>query len=149
MKIYFVIGISCSGKSKYIEDNFKDTIVVDLLDFQQNLIFLTQDSIMESYQQCMDELIKQIKENKDKDIDIVLEHTMLKAIRRKVYIDAVKEVCDTPITAIVINPPMEVLKERSVKRGYKEDEQYIQSALDILEIPTIEEGFDSVKIIKE
>lgn len=150
MNIYFVMGISCSGKSTYIKNNFPNAIVIDLFDFQTNKRRpLTKDIIMESYQECMDALIQRINENKDKNVDIVMEHTLLRGIRRKPYIDAIRNVCDAPITAIVIIPPMYKLIERNKLRGFSGDATFIQDNLDVLEIPTIDEGFLKVEIVKE
>ena len=143
------MGITCSGKSKYIQSHFPNAIVIDLFTYQMGKSLVDKDSIMETYQECMNELVKTIKNNIDNDIDIILEHTLLKAIRRKPYIDAVKSVCDIPIIAILINPPMNKLIERSKSRGFRGSSTFIQNNLDVLEIPTIDEGFEKVEIIQD
>ena len=141
MKIIFVMGIAGSGKSTYIKDNFKDFTVVDLFDFQKHCY--TFEDCWKSYMDAKDALINAIKENKD----VVLEHTLLRAERRKIYIDAVREITDNPIEIILINPEFDILVKRNKERNIYVSDDYLKQNLDVLEIPTESEGFDKVTII--
>lgn len=143
MRIVFVMGIPASGKSTYIKDNFKDYKVIDLYDFQENSF--TFEDIWKSYMDCKDALIEAIKNGED----VVMEHTLLKGIRRKIYIDAIREITDEPIDIFLINPPLEILRERAKERKVYFDDEYILNQLNVLEIPTIDEGFRNVTIIEE
>ena len=145
MRIIFVIGPACAGKSTYIKNNFPDFKVIDLYDFQKDYAFLGYNECVESYEKCKDALIEAIKNNED----VVMEHTLLKAIRRKVYIDAVKELGDYEIECICIKPTPEVLHQRKELRNIKSKIEWGKEELAILEIPTIEEGFSNVKLIEE
>ena len=145
MQIIFVIGPACAGKSTYIKNNFSDFKVIDLYDFQKDYAFLGYNECVESYEKCKDALIEAIKNNEN----IVMEHTLLKAIRRKVYIDAVKELGDYEIECICIKPSPEVLNKRRELRNIKSKIEWDKEELDLLEIPTIEEGFSNVKLIEE
>lgn len=142
MKITFVMGIACGGKSTYIKNNFSDRKVIDLYDFQKNRF--TVEQIWDSYMECKDSLIEAIKNNED----VVLEHTLLRAERRKIYIDAVKEVTDCPIDIVLINPDIKTIQERKALRNCNSSETRIREELEVLEIPTVEEGFDSVTIVE-
>lgn len=144
MKITFVMGIPCSGKSTYIKNNFSDRKVIDLYDYQKNEKFTTIETIKESYEKCKNALIDAIKNNED----VVMEHTLLRAIRRKVYIDAVKSITECPIEIVVINPDIKILKQRAEKRDIYNDDEYIKEMQNTLEIPTKEEGFSNIKIIE-
>ena len=145
MQITFVIGPACAGKSTYIKNNFSDFKVIDLYDFQKDYAFLGYNECVESYEKCKDALIEAIKNNEN----VVMEHTLLKAIRRKVYIDAVKELGDYEIECICIKPSPEVLNKRRKLRNIKSKIEWDKEELDLLEIPTIEEGFSNVKLIEE
>lgn len=144
MKITFVMGIPCSGKSTYIKNNFSDRKVIDLYDYQKDEKFATIETIKKSYEKCKNALIDAIKNNED----VVMEHTLLRAIRRKDYIDAVKSITECPIEIVVINPDIKILKQRAEKRDIYNDDEYIKEMKNTLEIPTKEEGFSNIKIIE-
>lgn len=151
MKITFVMGIACSGKSTYISENFKDRKIIDLYDFQENKF--TYQEIYNSYIETENALIKAIKNGED----VVLEHTLLKGIRRKMYIDAVREITDEPIEIILINPEIKTMVNRRAERFglsldiepncFEDLELQIKEELSVLEIPTEDEGFSNVTII--
>lgn len=146
MKISIVMGISGSGKSTYIKEYLSDRKVVDLYSFQEPYInkgYLGIEEIKQSYIDAKNTLIEYIKQGED----VVLEHTLLKAIRRVPYIEAIKEITDEPIEIILINPSLEILRERWKKREMYWNDDEILSNLAVLEIPTLEEGFSKVTII--
>ena len=91
MSVIFVMGPSCAGKSTFIANRYPNLRKIDLYDYQSHLFerkFYTIDDILKSYEDCKRDVVEAVKNNED----IVLEHTMLKAIRRKEYIDAIREV---------------------------------------------------------
>jgi len=141
--IKIVMGPACGGKSTYIKNYLQDFVKIDLFDFQEHAF--TYEQILKSYEACRDALKKAITENEN----VVLEHTLLKACRREMYIDAIKEITNEDIEIIVIKPNRELLKERSSLRGLKYSDEDIDNIFEILEIPTIEEGFSKVTIIEE
>lgn len=145
MRITFVMGMACAGKSTYIKEHFPNTTVIDLYDFQKNKKFLGYDEIATSYEECKDAVLKAIKRGED----VVMEHTLLKAIRRKPYIDAIREITDAPIDIVLINPELHTLAARSQRRGSFSSESYLKSNLEILEIPTKEEGFENITIVED
>ena len=143
--IIFVIGPSASGKSTFIKENFPEHTVVDLLEIQNRRFRETGSysvqTIRESYEITRDELVKAVK----KGGDIVLEHTLLRAKFRSMYVDAVKEVTDTPIDVFVIKPSLQVYEERCRARIIPCEKEL----LDILEIPTKNEGFRNITVITD
>ena len=140
MPIVFIMGPACSGKSTYIKNHFDGYTVIDLFDFQKNC--WNFESIAKSYEDCKEALINAIKENKD----VVMEHTLLRAIRRAPYIEAVRELTDSPIDIICMNPSEDLLNYRKGLRGVKGN---AKEELKVLEIPSKEEGFRKVLVINE
>lgn len=142
MAIKIVMGPSCTGKSTFIKETFPNATVIDLFDFQKD--FMSVDEVMQSYIDCKDALVNAIKENKD----VVLEHTLLKAKRRPMYINAIKEVTDKPINVYVLIPDKEDYLKFAEKRNCNMSKEIIDMMFETLEIPTIEEGFNNIYIIK-
>ena len=105
---------------------------------------------IKNYQEAQVEKIKEdvIKALKDGE-DVVMEHTLLRATRRKPYLDAFREATDEPIEIVLINPPKKVIAERKKERKIFRGESSIDAELEILEVPTSEEGFDKITIIEE
>lgn len=148
MKITFVIGIPGSGKSTYISENFKDRKVIDLFDFQKPYNkkgWITKEEVWKSYEDTKEALLECIRNNED----VVLEHTFLRAIRRIPYLEAIKEITDYPIDIVVMKPSLEILRERWIKRKMYIEDDEILNFLNVLEIPSIEEGYSNVIIITE
>ena len=143
MAIKIVMGPSCAGKSHFIKETFPNSKVIDLWDFQKDYHFVSYDIIMKSYIDTKNALIEAIK-NKE---DVVLEHTLLKAIRREMYVKAIKEITDEPINIYVILPDKENFKLFNEKRGFPCNDSELEQMLNILEIPTLEEGFENIYII--
>ena len=103
MAVTIVMGPTCSGKSHLIKERFANAKVIDLYDFQGKG-FVTVESIWQSYVDCAEALKTAIKENKD----VVLEHTLLKRIRREWYIEQIREVTMDDIKIICIVPTVDL-----------------------------------------
>ena len=141
--VVFVIGPACAGKSTFIQNNFPDYKVINLYDYQKH--FMTVDEVWESYLKCRDDLKDAIKNNEN----VVLEHTLLKKERRVMYIEAVKEVTDSPIDIYVMLPDIETLLERRKERKIITSRKMTESELEMCDIPTHEDGFNKIEIIRE
>lgn len=139
-EVIIVMGPPGSGKSTYIKEHFADRTVIDLFDFQENRF--TEDEIMESYIKCRDALVQAIKDGKS----VVLEHTLLKRKRRPMYIKAIRSVTDAPIHVYAMNPSLEKVKSYSKKE--KSSVGLYKYYLELLELPTKDEGFDEIYIIE-
>ena len=59
--------------------------VLDLFEYEERIGF-SIPAIKEAYKQIEKDLVDCVKNNED----IIMEHTLLKAIRREVYIKAIK-----------------------------------------------------------
>ena len=144
MSVIIVMGPPASGKSTFIKENFKDKEVVDLFDFQEHIL-PTYESIWQSYVDCAEYLKEKIKEGKG----VVLEHTLLKRKRREWYISQIREVTDDDIIICCILPTINEYYQRCKKRNQPITKSTAKSMLDELEVPTGDEGYESVYIINE
>lgn len=147
MSVIFVIGPSCAGKSTFIANRYPNLKKIDLYDYQSYLLerkFYTIQDILKSYEDCKNAVVEAVKNNED----IVLEHTMLKAIRRKEYIDAIREVSDTPIGVVVIYPSDDKILEHADKRGVFMTQNELNDYREIFEEPKFSEGFSKITILR-
>ena len=133
MKIIFVMGPSCAGKSTFIKKNFPDMKVLDLFEYEERIGF-SIPAIKEAYKQIEKDLVDCVKNNED----IIMEHTLLKAIRREVYIKAIKEVSDSPIIGYFLLPSDDEIKANAKKRRVKMSDSELKNVREILDIPSIE-----------
>lgn len=142
MKIIFVMGPSCAGKSTFIKQNFPDMKVLDLFEYEERIGF-SIPAIKEAYKQIEKDLVDCVKNNED----VIMEHTLLKAIRREVYIKAIKEVSDSPIIGYFLLPSDDELRANAKKRRVKMSDSELKNVREILDIPSVEEGFSEIHII--
>ncbi len=154
-RVTFVIGVTASGKSYFIDENYadKDVVILDAYEYQKtadkdnNLNMYrgfdrTIISLMKANQMLLDDIIKEIKAGKD----VVVEQTFYKAKRRIAYIDEIRKVADVTIDVYMISPSKELFYSNCKKRGY-EDEIEIEGLveqLDFIEFPNPSEGFDAI-----
>ena len=144
MAIIFVSGPPCSGKSTFIEENFKNRKIIDLYDFQKDLLHITYETIWKSYVDCMEAIKTAIQNNEE----IVVEHTLLKEIRRKYYIDEIRKITNEEIIIYFIIPTKEEYKNRVQQRKIRYSDETIEMYLETSEIPNESEGFFKVIIVK-
>lgn len=142
MKIIFVMGPSCAGKSTFIKKNFPNMKVLDLFEYEERIGF-SIPAIKEAYKQIEKDLVDCVKNNED----IIMEHTLLKAIRREVYIKAIKEVSDSPIIGYFLLPSDDEIKANAKKRRVKMSDSELKNVREILDIPSVEEGFSEIHIV--
>ena len=144
MRIIIVMGPACAGKSTYIKRNFENFTVIDLYKYQEQNSTIAK--MAESYENCKQDFLKAVKEGKD----VALEHTLLRASKRKEYIDAIRKITDCDIECICLCPSFKTIRERRKLRNcYYGGDLAIQDALDVLEIPKTMEGFSSVILVKD
>ena len=144
MSVIFVIGPAGVGKSTYIAEHFPEYKKVDLFDFQED--FMTVNRVWQSYLDCAEALKTALKENEN----VVLEHTLLKAHRRTMYIEAVREITDAPIDIYVILPDVKTTMERRIARGFGFiSEKSTKEEIDMCDIPTKNDGFREIHVIRE
>ena len=142
--IKFVMGPACSGKSTFIKNTFPKHTVIDLYDFQIDYLKSKRaniQNIMQSYEDAKTALIEAIKKGEN----VILEHTLLLQKRRPMYIDAVRSVTSAPIDIFVMKPTLKTFKKLRKMRGCSGD---LKGELDLMEIPTQDEGFRYIYIIE-
>ena len=144
MPISFVIGPPAAGKSHFIRENFKDAVIIDLWDFQKDYQGFTEEIVIKTYEEAKNALLKAIRENLGKDI--VFEHPLMKAKRRKPYIEAVKKVTSEPLKCFVIKPSLDDYAIYCNRRGG--DLMFSILNYDLFEVPDKSEGFDEVFVIE-
>lgn len=147
MSVMFVIGPSCSGKSTYIENRYPNIKKIDLYDYQKHLFerkFFSIPDILKSYEDCKIAIIEAVKNNED----IVVEHTLSKASKRKEYIDAIREISNTPIGIVVIYPSDSKILENAKKRNVKITQADLDNYKKVFEMPTPIEGFSKITILR-
>ena len=144
--VKIVMGVACGGKSYFIKNNFPDSVVLDVHDYQlkrKREVLSRYEALSLANEDIKNDLVQAILDNKD----VVMEHTLLKAMRREPYIKAIREVTDRDIDIYCVYPSQEQydenLKERDV--GLWE----VSGMLDVLEIPTKDEGYSHVYIVDE
>jgi len=142
--VIFVIGLPCSGKSTFIQNNFSDFYKIDLFDYQEN-IPRTVEGVWTSYENCKDALIEALLNHEN----IVFEHTLFKAIRREYYIQAIQAVKKTDMVIYLINPSTSRILKNAKKRNVLMSRDEIEQSKKILEIPNKKEGFKEIHIIKD
>ena len=141
--ITFVCGVPCSGKTEFIQKNLPNQKVLDIFKYQEEKKFLSLQTMLEIQSDAMHDLLEAAKQG-----DVVMEHTLLKKYRRCEQITFLrKNGYDGEIHLIFLNPPIERLMEQGKKRGV--GKFFIESHLNILELPTGDEEFTSIKILGE
>lgn len=145
MSIIIVAGPTCAGKSTLIKARFPNHHVVDLYDFQKHLKWVNPAVVLETYEACRDALVDAII-NYD---NVVLEHTLLKEKRRPMYIDAIREVSTAPIDMYFLMPSKDELVRRMRTRDLSFTEDEAASMLELAEIPTLSEGYNTVHLITD
>lgn len=148
MRIVFVIGPAFSGKSVYIQREFPEATWIKISTFEKHVFEaesnLEVNQIADNAQlYCKADLQNRIRKAKEDEI-IILEHQLLKKKQRAFFLDAVKEVTDTPVECIVMSPTDEM-----VKKLIQDIEQlfiFYEYDKGKFEMPELDEGFASIKI---
>jgi len=148
MRILFVIGPAFSGKSIYIQREFPQATHIKISTFEKHVFEaqsnLEVNKIADNAQlYCSQELKNRILHAKE-DETIILEHQMLKKKQRAFYLNAVREVTDTPVECIVMSPTDEM-----VKKLIENIEQlfiFYEYDKGKFELPSLDEGFQSIMI---
>ena len=144
--IKIVMGVACGGKSHFIKNNFPDAVCLDVFDYQQK-----RKSEMRSRYEALTMANEDIKEDLVKNIlegnDVVMEHTLLRAIRREPYIAAIKEVTDRDIDIYCVYPSEEQYARNLEARDLTLFD--VSGMWTVLEVPKKEEGYSHVYIVDE
>jgi len=155
--VIFVIGANCTGKSRFIEQNFAGCgyTVLNVCDYQQRTKEdeRFQCSFSEEYLYEANELLKaDIVDLVRRGQDVVVEQTFFRALRRIDFIEAIREADrDVPVEVYVMTTSDEQLWQICVKRekeldwDSKREYDRIKSEItEIFEFPNPAEGFSRI-----
>lgn len=101
------------------------------------------DALLAANEDIKNDLVQAILEDKD----VVMEHTLLRAIRREPYIKAIREVTDRDIDIYVVCPSLEQYEKNLKERDVRPCE--VIEMLKVFEMPTKDEGYTHVYIVDE
>ena len=149
MKILFVTGPSFSGKSIYIRKEYSDATVVNLNVFKKVVGCADSNEELEqlaknAYIYCREALKNTIRAAKEDDT-VILEAQLLSKRARAYYLEAVKEVTDTPVECVLMAPDENkictLLADHPTLISLHRYEK------NKMESPSIEEGFAEVTVV--
>ena len=153
-KLSFVIGVTATGKTYFIENSFKDKNVeiLNIYDYQIKVYDEEgyNDSIpIDAEFRCLKkandmflhDIIEKLKDGKN----VVAEHTLYKAKRRIAYIDEIRKAADVNIEVYVMCPT-DILWEENIKKRklLKDFNGYKREYTELFEFPNLSEGFDDI-----
>ena len=149
MKILFVTGPSFSGKSIYIRKEYSDATVVNLNVFKKVVECADSNEELEelaknSYLYCREALKNTIR-SAGNDDTVILEAQLLSKQARAFFLEAVKEVTDTPVECVLMSPDenkiCELLADHPTLISLHQYER------NKMENPSIDEGFAEVTVV--
>ncbi len=155
--VIFVIGANCTGKSRFIEQNFtgRGYTVLNVYDYQQRTKKDEHFRSCSSFEQLFqaNEMLKtDIVGLVHRNQDVVVEQTFFRALRRIDFIEAIREAAgDIPVEVYVMTPSDEQLWQNCVKREKKsgwdskrEYDRIKRELAEIFEFPNPAEGFSRI-----
>ena len=154
MRVLMLIGPPAIGKTTFAKSLAAkhDSIFIDLKDFQPK--YMSWEDIQKSYDMAEKELRKAVSSKENENKLIIFEHTLLKKKRRPQYINAIKEENSSITIDCIVLSPKEETFYRNVDSRFSDfvetdyvREEYI-SAFDVFEMPTLDEGYRSIGVIK-
>lgn len=152
-KLVFVIGATASGKTHFIEQNYKDKDVdiLNVYDYQQRAYEEAGFKDMVPFEEgirCLmranDLLLNDIKEKLAQGRDVVVEQTLFKAKRRIAYIDEIRKSEDVFIEFYVMCPEDSLWKSNLKKRELNGTFQSYKNQVEEIEFPNPAEGIDKI-----
>ena len=150
-RLFMMVGAPGTGKSTFVANNLKDGFIWISRDRIRYSLLEEGDDYFAKERKVFNQFILSINEAImwDEYPNIIIDATHLtKASRTKVLkrLASVDE-----IRAIVMTTPLEIALERNAKREGRErvPDDVIKSMYDSFELPTKEEGFDSIAYINE
>lgn len=157
--VIFVIGCNYAGKSHFIEKNFKDSgyTLLNVLDYQRQRGQFSElpvrEKLFQANERLKDDIVALVRQGRD----VVVEQTFFRALRRIVYVDAIREVSgDTPIMVYVMTPSDEQLRKNCEMRlkneGRKPEYAYERAKRELSEIfefPNPAEGFSKIYAVSD
>lgn len=155
MAVKIVMGAAFSGKTHFIKENFSDAEILSIGEYQKREMVnringhIPLQEYKEILQRANDQIKRDMVERLSQGKNVVMEHTLYKAMRRKEYLQAFWSVTNAPIDIYVMQPS----DERLLKNIQTDEEQstkgidWIKSQMRDIEMPSVAEGFSHVYIV--
>jgi len=156
--VRIVMGTAFSGKTYFINENFPDCEILSIGEYQRRI---TEKMSIDKYiplqeyknilQRANDQIKRDMVEKLSQGKNVIMEHTLFKAMRRKEYLEAFRTVTDEPIDIYVMQPSDERLLQ-NIQTNDEEGERgidSIKSEMREIEIPSINEGFAHVYVVND
>lgn len=152
-KLIFVIGATATGKTYFIDQNYKDKDVdiLNVYDYQQRaydeagfgdaIPFGAQfRCLMKANNMLLNDIIEKLSQGRD----LVVEQTFYKAKRRIAYIDEIRKLADVTIEMYVMSPDDSLWESNIKKRELGGNFQSYKANADEIEFPNPAEGIDAI-----
>lgn len=149
MRIIFIAGPAFSGKSIYIGQNFPEARLIKISTFNKIAYEAFDNEELETLAMnaqlyCKEALQNTIRTAGD-DETVILEHQLLKKNDRAFYVKAVRDVTDTPIECVVLDPDEEMIEKMlGFEKSFIMLHKYEKGKM---ELPEVQEGFASVETV--
>lgn len=149
--VTFLCGVPCAGKTTYREKHFAEIPYVDIYDFQKVLEKRTYENLVQTHYQTFEKALELSLKG-----DVIVEDTALKSFRRA---EAVKFLRDGgyegEIHLIFLVPSRAEFLGRALNRYTNPEytgeliEDFVDLHLASMELPTADEGFDTITVIEQ
>ena len=143
-KVIFMVGVPGSGKSTYAKKKFKKAVILSSDEIRKEIF-------NEETNESNNALVFNTLYNRAKEIiktkDIVIDATSSNKHDRALGLQHFKDMKVKRI-AVVIDTPLEECLKRNRQRSRVVDEDVIKQYFINFEMPSKEEGFDKIKIVK-
>ena len=158
MTVKIVMGTALSGKTHFIKENFPESEILSVGEYQKRIMgemdvpkYLPMYKHIEILQKANDQIKNDMVERLSQDKDVIMEHTLFKAMRRKEYLEAFRTVTNEPVDIYVMQPSDEQLQINILSYEAIRDSGigWIKSEMRQIEIPNIAEGFAHVYIVND
>lgn len=158
MTVIIVMGTAFSGKTHFIKENFPGYEILSIGEYQKAIKmaenaneYISLQEYKKMLQRANDQIKCDVVERLLQGKNVVMEHTLYKAMRRKEYLKAFWTVTNEPIDIYVMQPS----DERLLKNIEADEEQsakginWIKSQMRDIELPSISEGFAHVFLVSD
>lgn len=156
MTINIVMGTTASGKTHFIKERFSECEHFSIGEYQKKIKNLVPDvnklsdaeyraMLVKANEMIMEDVVNALREGKA----VVMEHTLFRAKRRIVYIEAFRTVSDEPVHIYVMKPTDEQLMENLKVTN---DESYFKNLkweMSNIEMPNVAEGYEKIYVVTD
>lgn len=156
MALNIFMGVSGSGRTHFIKENFPTWTHFSVGDYQKKILtdmgnpksiefHKHMEVLIKANEQIMEDVVEDLKEGKD----VALEHTLYKRKRRIPYLEAFKSVTDVPVNIYVLMPSEEQFR-RNLESSEKHDISDFKGLwreMNAIEFPNIAEGYSKIFLV--